>query len=291
MKPVFAHVGESEQSFFRVNGKMGYRAKFLWHFHDVYELNLIIRGKGTRFVGDHIGDYQDGDLVLMGPKVPHTWYGDPRLPAGRAPHDSIGIQFVDTLLGDGVLHLPGWQHIGRMLSLSARGIDFNGRTRHDAARRMVELPGLKGPLQLAGFLEILDLLGSSREFALLSSEGFNPRLHEHTESRIDRVCSYILQEYTQPLQLEELAGLANLSVSGFCHLFRTTTGRTLTAYVNELRVGLACKLLLETDATISEVAMSAGFNNLSNFNRRFLKLKKMNPREFRKKYLQGEGIV
>lgn len=287
MKPVFGMV-EQPQSFFRINRKDKYQAEFLWHFHHFYELNLIIKGRGTRFVGDSIRHYEDGDLVLMAPNLPHTWYGDPRLPANRQPHYSIGLQFSSSFIGEGLQTDPDWKHIRRLLAKSARGIRFIGRKREEAMRMITGLEAASGPARLINFLQVLDLLAKSKRQELLSSRAFEPQ-PPASEKRIDKVRSYVSQNYTHPLALEEVAAVAELSVPAFCRFFKATTGKTLVAYVNELRIGLACKLLVETDARISGIAFEAGFGNLSNFNRRFLGLKGVSPVVYRQKYLEGNS--
>ncbi|MGH9841867.1 MAG: hypothetical protein ACREEM_24185 [Blastocatellia bacterium] len=230
MKPVYGRVEESGYKFFRVNRKSRYRANFLWHFHHVFELNLMIHGRGTRFVGDHIGHYEDGDLVLMAPNLPHTWYADPLQPGGNRPHDSVGIQFAASFLGTELYDEAGWRHIGRLLERAARGVEFTGETRRAALKKIVRLDALEGPARLIDFLQVLDALAHSPEYRLRSSQNFNPSLDAHTGKRIDKVCGYLSRHYTHPLKLEEIAGIASLSVSAFSHFFRTATGKTFTTY-------------------------------------------------------------
>lgn len=284
MKPVFGMV-EQPQSFFRINRKDKYQAEFLWHFHHVYELNLIIKGRGTRFVGDSIQHYEAGDLVLMAPNLPHTWYGDPRLPDSRKPHYSIGLQFSAAFIGASLETDPDWAHIRRLLEKAGRGISFRGAQREAAIKKITMLEQLKGPARLVSFLEVLELLTQAKQQETLSNRTFEPQ-HPANEKRIDKVRSHVSQNYTHPLTLEEIAAVAELSVPTFCRFFKATTGRTFTAYVNELRIGLACKLLVETEARVSDIAYDAGFGNLSNFNRRFLGLKKVSPLTYRKQYLE-----
>lgn len=288
MKPVYGRVEESSYKFFRINRKSRYRADFLWHFHHVFELNLMIHGSGTRFVGDHIGHYEDGDLVLMAPNLPHTWYADPRLPGSQRPHDSIGIQFAASFLGTEVYDETGWQHIGRLLERATRGIEFCRQIAQEAMTNIVRLDSLQGPARLIEFLKILDALAQAHEYQLLSSPHFAPSLDAHTEKRIDKVCGYLSQHYTRPLKLADIADIAHLSISAFSHFFHSTTGKTFITYVNELRVGLACKLLAESEMKIADIACEVGFGNLSNFNRQFLKLKRISPKAYRQQYLVSE---
>jgi AraC-like DNA-binding protein len=277
MKPVFGQVEEQQISFFRVNHKVNYRAEFLWHFHHVYELNLILKGAGRRFVGDSIAHYERGDLVLMSPELPHTWHG-------TAPHESIGLQFSADFLGRGLLEHPEWQDLKSLLSRAARGLEFNGRTRAAAQRQVEELVKLKGLPRLVGFLHTLDLLARSRECHPLCGQEYTPVLRHDHERRIDKVCSYLSRQYTGHVTQPEAAAIAGMSVSAFSHFFKTTMGRSFTDYVIELRIGHACKLLIETEDSIAGIAYAAGFNNLANFNRRFIAVKHVPPKVYRKQF-------
>lgn len=285
MKPVFGQVERTDQTFFRLKIKKSQRADFLWHFHDVYELNLMVSSHGTRFVGDHIAQYQDGDLVLMGPRLPHTWYSDPLLLGNNGIHHSISIQFTDSFLGAHLFKQKEWRHIGRLLARAARGMRFTESLDRSVPAAILELNESAGPQQLIKFLTILDKLGRSTNYELLSSKQFNPILDEQIKTRIDKVCRYLSENYTRPLALPEIASIANLSISAFCRFFKMTMGKTLVAYVNELRVGLACQMLVETEASIAEIAFESGFNNLSNFNRRFLEIKQISPSLYRRQFL------
>ncbi len=277
MKPVFGRVEEQQPSFFRVNHKVNYRAEFLWHFHHVYELNLIMKGAGRRFVGDSIKHYQSGDLVLMAPELPHTWHG-------AEPHESIGLQFSTDFIGEGALDHPDWEHIRALLGRSTRGLDFIGRTRQAVGKQIRQLVGKKGVERLTGFLHILEALARSHECRPLCSREYVPVLRDDNKRRIDKVCSYISQHYTGRITQPEAARIAGMSVSAFSHFFKTTMGRSFTDYVIELRVGHACKLLIETEDSIAGVAYQSGFNNLANFNRRFADLKQVSPKAYRQQF-------
>lgn len=284
MKPVYGKVDCPKQSFFRFNAKTISRSDFLWHFHDVYELNLVVCGRGTRFVGDHIGHYKDDDLVMMGPHLPHTWYSDPLLLNGANVHKSINIQFTANFLGDSLFLEPGWKHVVRLLQIGERGVLFTGHTQRQVSQLVRDLNSHRGPLRLIKFLTILDALGQSSEYEILSGREYNPILDPSSEKRIDKVWRFISENYTRPISLPEAAATANLSVSAFCDFFKRTAGKTFVSYVNELRVGLACKLLVETDRSVSAIAYESGFNNISNFNRRFLEVKKVSPKRYRQQF-------
>ena len=260
------------------------RFGFTWHYHPEIELTLITRSRGRRFVGDSIEPYEDGDLVLLGPNLPHTWDSDPRR---KGPHEAVFCQFTPEFLGPDFLRAPELAAVRRLLDRSTRGLRFSGRTQKAAARKMDGMERLQGLARLAALLEVLDLLARSREWRPLSSREFIPALRRGDAERIDRVCRHLNERCAERVTLAEAAAVAHLSIPAFSRSFRRKTGRTLVAYLNELRTGLACRGLMESERSISEIAFDSGFNNLSNFNRRFRALKGMSPREFRRQFRSG----
>src|SRR6185436_14189073 len=252
------------------------RFGFYWHVHPEIELTHIVRSRGRRFVGDSIEPYEDGDLVLVGPNLPHTWDSDPRR---RGPHEAVFCQFSESFLGPDFLRAPELAPVRRLLDRASQGLRFTGKTQKAVAHRMGSMDRLPGLARLAALLETLDLLARSRDVRPLSSREFVPGLRRGDAGRIDRVCRFLNERCTGRITLAEAAAAAHLSIPAFSRFFRRKTGRTLVAYLNELRTGLACRALIESDRSISDIAFDSGFNNLSNFNRRFLGLKKMSPRE------------
>jgi len=257
------------------------RFGFYWHVHPEIELTLIVRSRGRRFVGDSIEPYEEGDLVLLGPNLPHTWDSDARR---KGPHEAVFCQFSESFLGPDFLRAPEMAAARRLLVRAAQGLRFTGRTQKAVARRMDGMERLQGLARLAALLEVLHALAGSREVRPLSSPEFAPSPRPADADRIDRVCRFLNERCTGRIRLAEAAAAAHLSVPAFSRFFRRRTGRTLVAYLNELRTGLACRELIETDRSISDIAFDSGFNNLSNFNRKFLELKGMNPREFRRQF-------
>lgn len=257
------------------------RFGFLWHYHPEVELTLILQSRGRRFVGDSIEPYERGDLVLVGKNLPHTWES---AGGGSVPHEAVFCQFSEDFLGADFLRSPELGGVRRLVERAGRGLRFVGSTQKAAARRLEAMDGLEGLARLGSLLEILDLLARSRESQSLSSRHFVPSLRRGDADRIDRVCRFLNSRYEDRVSLPEAAAVAHLSIPAFCRFFRRKTGRTFVAYLNELRTGQACRDLIESDRSVSDIAFDAGFNNLSNFNRRFLALKGMSPREFRRQF-------
>lgn len=286
MKPVYGKIDDPDQSFFLIKKTDKPRPEFLWHFHHAFELNLVIKGAGTRFIGDHIGLFSDGDLVLMGPELPHTWCSDPALPDREGVYTSLAIQFGVRFLGDSLQTDPEWHHVRQLMRRAVRGISFGGKTREVVTSQIVRMTDLSGPARLQCFLGIVEMLAHSESHHYIASPDYVPALPSADETRIDKVCTWINKNYSEDITLQEAAGLVNMSVSAFSRFIKRSLGKSFTDYLIELRLSQACKLILETDVSISEAAYSVGFNNLSNFNRRFLERKKVSPRLFRQRYHQ-----
>lgn len=256
---------------------------FHWHYHPEYELVLMSHCDGHRIVGDHMGDFGEEDLVLIGPNLTHS-FDSARHSETTGKHQATVFHFSDTFLGNGFLEKPEFVNIQSLLEEAKRGVLFAGPTKAWAIPQIQQIPQTQGIARLFKFLEILDQLGQSSDVTLLASEGYTQPPHIKEESNIDRMLQYIQQNFTHDIKLDDAADWLNMSVPNFCQFFKKTTRTTFNAYLNDVRIGNACKLLIETDLTISEICFSSGFNSLSNFNRRFLHIKNNTPKTFRQKY-------
>ncbi len=275
-------VASQAGQFFGFRRRVDSRLDFSWHYHRDYELVLIERSRGRSFAGDSITDYSDGDLVLIGPNLPHTWCSEEGM---TGDHVALVAWFEAGIFGkDGLKGLPVGP-VRTLLERSVRGLRFTGKTRAQVGAQMQRLSALGSPLrQFAELLVMLDVLSTSTDVEFLSSRSFLPDFRPEAEHPIDRVCSLLNEKFQQTITLDSVADIAGMSVSAFCRYFRRTTGKSFNTYLNELRLGHACRLLAETDRGIADIASASGFPNVSNFNRRFLRFKKARPSEFRKEY-------
>ena len=249
-----------------------------WHFHPEIELTLVLEGTGRRFVGDHIEDFRPGDLVLIGAELPHYWHSDPSDP-DRA--HSLVVQFRPDFLGSDFFGMPEMDGIGRLLALAGQGISYRGETRERVSAILQGMDERTPQGQVLALLEILNILSQSEEGECLATEGFAPTLDTRTEERINRCQAWIFEHLAEPFRLEDVAEHMNMSPSAFSRYFKKVMGKTFSRFVNELRIGQACRALLESDQPIASIAYQAGFNNLSNFNRRVRELRGVSPRQFR----------
>ena len=257
-----------------------------WHFHPEYELHLVTATEGNRYVGDHIGPFSVGDLVFVGPNLPHNWISD--VPTGETVDERcLVLQFTEEFIAACMATFPEMRFVAALLSEAFRGLRFAPRLSARVEPLMRHLLGAEGARRITLFVEILDLIGNDCERVPLASSAFRPDPSAYMSSAMNSVLQRIGRQFTRDLNEAELAALSRQSVSAFSRSFRKHTGATFVQYVNALRIELACQHLTQDDLTITEICYEVGFNNVSNFNRQFLAVKDMPPSKFRSLYRRG----
>lgn len=283
MKSIEVRLPQDYDKSFIVFKEIGKYFPVPWHYHPEYELVLVLKSTGRRMVGDHIGYFQEGDLVCMGPYLPHVWVNDSHYINGQADHlaEAIVIHFKDNFLGEEFLNIPEMDAFKNFLKLSKRGMAFDGKTKEQINSLMIGMVGMNGIQRLSSLLSIFDILSHTKEFELLASAGYACNTATTTD-RLGKITAYVMNNFEREISLPEIAGIANMAVTTFCNFFKDQYRVTFIEYLNSVRIGHACKLLSGSDQTIVQVAYECGFNNLANFNRQFKKYKKMTPTEYRK---------
>ncbi|HMP77283.1 MAG TPA: AraC family transcriptional regulator [Kiritimatiellia bacterium] len=266
------------------------RFPFKWHFHPEYELTLIVRGRGTRVVGDRVEAYREGDLVLLGPNLPHTW-SSARTSAsgkGRAWNQAYILQFSAALFGESFLRQPEMARLAALLDKSRRGLQFKGRSRDEAVRLIRESHRENGLRRFARLLELFDVLAGAKNAVSLSTVAAGESSPRRRGTPIERIFRYIHERAMEQLGLDAVAKQFHMAPSTLHRRLKRETGRSLTELVNELRISHACGLLAHGDARIADICYQSGYQNLSYFNRRFRESTGMTPREYRRRIL-GEA--
>jgi len=255
-----------------------------WHFHPEYELVLVLRSSGRRMVGDHVGYFDDEDLVFMGSGLPHVWMNDQQFFDGEAPYkaDAIVIHFMESFLGEKFVSIPEMENFKKFLRLSSRGMAYYGETRVKINTLMKEMMNMSGLKRLSALFDIFDILSNSIEYKLLASPGYTQKVELKASDRFCKVTEYIMRNYYNQITLLEVASLANMSVTTFCNFFKEHFRVTFVEYLNSIRIGHACKLLANQDHNIVEISYESGFKNIANFNRQFKRFKNMTPSEYRR---------
>jgi AraC-like DNA-binding protein len=256
------------------------------HFHPEYEINLVFDTFGQRIIGDSAKPYKDNDLVLVGSNTLHAWTSESNLNNARV----ITIQFARDFLDRRILEYEVIQPIKNLLEDSKYGIVFEGKQLLILKKRILSLSKTKGFKGFLDFFALLHEMAISPHKFLLSSPIFNTPDKVHNHSRILEACNYIQKNYKKRIIIDDVAGIINMSPSSFSHFFKKRTYRSFTDYVIDMRISNACKLLLETDMSISQISEINGFNNVSNFNKLFKIRKGMTPKDFRK-IRQGKSLV
>jgi AraC-like DNA-binding protein len=251
---------------------------FEWHHHPEFELTLTLNSRGHRFIGDHLGAYDDGDLVLVGPNLPHTWCSSSAIDPLR-PHMALVSWFPETWATEVMRLMPELSGIKELLREARRGILFSRAVSHEVRPQIETLPGATASERLLTLLRVLSRLAADPQRELLANGSTSPAPIA-PDSRLQKVLNHLHAHFTQTVDIEELAALASLSPSALHRMFRRHTRLTPIAYAMKLRIGSACSLLMEGAPSIAAVAARVGYTNLSNFNRQFRTLKGTTPRQF-----------
>lgn len=244
-----------------------------WHFHNEYELLYVIDGFGTSYVADSIEPFQSGDLALMGSNLPHFWKSDESYynESSKRNVKYIVIQFPSDFFKDQISKYPEFQLIGDLFERSSQGIRFLPEFAKGISRKIIRITKSSGMERIVLLMQLLQKLAETKDYVLLAGEYYNQDKLEMGNDRLTKVLHYIGTRYQHKIELEKVAEMANLHPSAFCRFFKEKTGKSLIEYVNDMRVGYACKLIIENRQSISQVCFESGFNNLSNFNRTFKK--------------------
>jgi AraC-like DNA-binding protein len=250
-----------------------------WHFHDEYELHLITQTSGKAFVGDWIGSFQPGHLVLCGPRLPHNWISL-GLPDGGVPERDLVIQFRHEPIAHAAEHIPELAEALPMLERAGHGIEFFGLSER-ARDHWHAVKAARGMQRLAAFCDYLGDLVRCTDYRLLSNVQIQGETGDATYEQVNAIVDRITRDVATPFSAADAAAELGMSESRFSRFFRRATGNSYTDFVNLVRVNRACHLLMETDRRVTDICYEVGFHNVANFNRRFRDIKGMTPTEFR----------
>jgi AraC-like DNA-binding protein len=258
-----------------------------WHFHDEYELHLITATSGKAFVGDWIGAFAPGHLVLCGPRLPHNWISLD-LPEGGVAERDLVIQFPHEPIANAAEQIPELAEVLPMLERARHGIEFFGLAQQ-ASRHWHRAKVAQGVKRFAAFCDYLAELAACTDYRLLSNVQMRGEDDPVENERINAVVDRLTGDIASPVSAAELAAELEMSESQFSRFFRRSTGNTFTDFVNRIRINRACQLLMETDRLVNHIGFEVGFQNIANFNRRFRDIKGMTPSEFRQQAAQRFG--
>lgn len=259
-----------------------------WHYHDEYELHLITATSGKVFVGDWIGYFEPGHLVLTGPRLPHNWLSMD-VPEGGVPERDLVIQFPHEPLAACAEHVPELRELLPLLERARNGVEFFGKgDMAQSAWRSIK--AARGAERFGLLCALLGDLARSHDYRPLSSVQIRSEDNHQQLDHINAIVGRIMDHMDDDFSASQLAHELGMSESQFSRFFRRATGNTFTDFVNRIRINRACQLLRETDRYIADISLEVGFNNMANFNRRFLDIKGMTPRDYRRQSSDRFGL-
>lgn len=253
----------------------------VWHHHPEFEITLVKRGGTERWVGDKLTPLKQGDLILLGSDLPHDFRND-HAPGRRLRKvEAIVVQFMPHLLGADWLQHPSMRPVRELFQRAQLGLDVRGAARRRATRQVMQISKANGLRRVVLLLELLDDLARSKELREIASPGFHAAIGAASSDRLGTVLAHIEEHLTEPIYVPVLAAMAGLSESAFSRLFKSCTNRTVPQYVNELRIARACRLLAETDQTVSQIADACGYPTPAHFQRQFHRHQNRSPLVYR----------
>ena len=271
-----------------------------WHFHEEYELVLIDKSRGTKFIGDKVSLFEEGELILIGSNIPHLFRNHEAYykKNGKLEANSIFIHFTEDFLGHGFFDLPEMKQVRKLLDNASFALQILGKMRKYTINKLHEMSGQNPAHRLVSLLDILTRLSESKELEPLLANGFVASNRINTTSnnkndtdRIHKVFEFILENYKQEMYMKEIASMLNMSCASFSRYFKHHTRKNFSEYVTEIRVSHACSQLMLDDDSISQIIYSSGFDNLSNFYRHFKRITGVIPKEYRKRFQKITGNV
>lgn len=284
MKPTFLKVLNPLETSIDIRHEIAPYFKNPWHFHPEFELTLILKGTGTHFIGNSISAFYKNELTFTGPNLPHYWRCDP-VYYQRGHHlkaEAIIVRFPENFLGNTFFLLPEMQHINTLFKKSRRGLKISGDTKKRTAKILHAMLKMDGAERIISLLQILHLMANSSDYKMLSCRGFvhSTATPDVDVERINDVYAYLVENFMHPIQLDKIAAVANMNSTAFCRYFKAKTGKTFTQFLHEIRIGHACKILIEGNLNVSQVCYECGFQNQSYFIKLFKRITQKTPLQY-----------
>ncbi|PWJ43749.1 AraC family transcriptional regulator [Sediminitomix flava] len=287
MKPLPFKVPKNTKESFRVQEDSGKHLYDTLHQHKEWQVMSIEEGEGTVIVGDYLGEFKVGDLFVIGENMPHVFRNDSRYyeEESELKAKAVSVYFDKDSFGKEFFQLPEMYGLLELMRRSSRGIRIlNEDIKVSVSKKLKELYLMNGMMKTITLLDILHQLTECTEIEYLASSNNLSFENEVESKRMDKIFKFTIEEYHRPISLQEIADKSNMTPNAFCRYFKKRTQKTYVTFLNEVRIGQACKILLEENRTVTEVCYHVGFSNLSNFNRKFKQFTGLTPTQYIQKH-------
>lgn len=287
MRPQLLKVSTGPRHSFSVRRDLVPYINNRWHYHPEIELIHFKKGEGTQFIGDSIKRFKSGDIVMVGAHLPHYWRFDDMFfeEDTKVQADVRVAHFCEHFWGEQFLHLPENINIKVVMEKARRGLQITGKTRQRVAELLEKLLLTDGSERIILLMEALMTIADCKQLTTLSSIGFKHDLVDAENDRVNAIYDYSLKNYKRKIQLEEIAAVANISPNSFCRYFKSRTRKTYSQFLIEIRVGQACKLLIENNLSIKQLCYESGFNNFTSFHKYFKMITGKSPLSYQKEFI------
>jgi len=288
MKAQLLKVSMSPAQSFSVRKDVAPSVNNKWHYHPELELVYFSKGKGTQFIGDNISRFNQGDIVLVGPQLPHYWRFDDVYFKDDDPASNPDIRvvhFSENMWGDSFLNLPENKLLKSVLEKSRRGLKIKGKNREHIADLISEMPNAEGIDRMIILMQVLAEISKCEKLETFSSIGFQHEMEPHEKDRINDIYDYSYANFKNKITLEEIADVAKISPNSFCRYFKSRTRKTYSQFLIEIKVGRACELLIERSLNLKQVCYDCGFNNFASFYKCFKKITGRSPLCYQKEFV------
>lgn len=289
MRPAIAHLPKDQYHSFAVKEINYNHYPTLWHYHPEYEIVLVTESTGKRFIGDHLSEFQPGNLAVIGPNLPHYYRNEDKyLATGANLHArAIVIHFTEASLGEDLLNLPEAVRLRKLFERSVCGLDVTGATQKKVSQKLQDIVQLSGMRRWLCLIDILQDMAESRSLTSITRASF-VGYNQKESNRLSNVFDWIYANFERDIRLSEVAAIAEMQENAFSRFFSLRTRKTFSKFVQELRLQKAIRMLEKNEIPVTEICYECGFNNISNFNRQFLNQYGLSPLKYRHKAVKGK---
>lgn len=286
MKPALRRITLNPEYSFNVRKDTGEQVYSMWHHHPEIELFLIRGGKGVQIVGDKTSNINEAcHMIITGPYLPHTLVYNNG--SSGCEVEAFVVHFNPEMLGSVFINMPEMRSVKELLAQSCHGLNIFGKTLEKMEQQMIALYEADYATRLILLLQLLHTIASGKEYEVIASKGFAGDFSTRDNTRINKIYQFTFDNFHRDISIEEVSAQLNLSKESFCRYFKLKTGKTYVQFLMEVRIGHACKLLMENEKNVAEVCFSCGYNNASNFHHQFKSIKGKTPLQYQKDYLSA----